>query len=68
MSSLCPGLREQDRQSSDDRNMPVIKARSQEERKQVTSGCKVNTLAKEADTLQEIADILLMLKQRKKEG
>ncbi|XP_067345989.1 uncharacterized protein [Channa argus] len=37
-------------------------------REEVTSTTKVNRLSKETKTLQEIADILLLLKQFKKEG
>ncbi|XP_045577848.1 uncharacterized protein redic1 isoform X2 [Salmo salar] len=40
---------------------------SAEEREEVTAESGVNRLSEEVETLQEIADILLMLKQRKKD-
>ncbi|XP_051802267.1 uncharacterized protein LOC110968192 isoform X2 [Acanthochromis polyacanthus] len=45
-----------------------LKAPSDEGKEEVTSGTGVIELSKEAETLQEIADILLLMKQRKKEG
>lgn len=48
-------------------NSPLSKDVSGEERKEDTSSGKVNTLSEEAKTLQEIADILLLLKQREME-
>ncbi|CAJ1054412.1 uncharacterized protein LOC117805365 isoform X1 [Xyrichtys novacula] len=41
---------------------------SHERREEVNSARRVNRLSEEAQTLQEIADILLLLKQRKEEG
>uniref|UniRef100_A0AAQ6APX7 Uncharacterized protein n=1 Tax=Amphiprion ocellaris TaxID=80972 RepID=A0AAQ6APX7_AMPOC len=45
-----------------------LKAPSDEGKEEVTSGTGVIGLSEEAETLQEIADILLFMKQRKKEG
>lgn len=45
----------------------MMKDLSAEVREELTSDTRVNRLSEETETLQEIADILLMLKQRKKE-
>lgn len=37
-------------------------------REEVTSATRANRLSEDTGTLQEIADILLLLKQRKEEG
>ncbi|KAK2858857.1 hypothetical protein Q5P01_003477 [Channa striata] len=44
-------------------NVSLMKGCSDEVRKEVTSAAKVNRLSEEAQTLQEIADVLLVLKQ-----
>ncbi|XP_044042790.1 uncharacterized protein LOC122871572 isoform X2 [Siniperca chuatsi] len=49
-------------------NGRLMKDLSNDVREEVTSATRVNRLSEEAETLQEIADILLLLKQRKKEG
>lgn len=46
----------------------MMKDLSTEVREELTSDTRVNRLSEEAETLQEIADILLLLKQRKKDG
>ncbi|CAK6949779.1 uncharacterized protein LOC122974860 isoform X2 [Scomber scombrus] len=50
------------------KNGPMMKDLSAEVKEELTSDTRVNRLSEEAETLQEIADILLLLKQRKKEG
>ncbi|KAM7366981.1 hypothetical protein PAMP_014911 [Pampus punctatissimus] len=49
-------------------NGPLMKDHSDDMREEVTSASRVNRLTEEPETLEEIADILLLLKQRKKEG
>ncbi|KAM7378051.1 hypothetical protein PAMA_013109 [Pampus argenteus] len=49
-------------------NCPLMKDHSDDMREEVTSATRVNRLAEEPETLEEIADILLLLKQRKEEG
>ncbi|XP_041833626.1 uncharacterized protein LOC121634776 isoform X2 [Melanotaenia boesemani] len=48
-------------------NSPLVKDVAGEEKEESTSAGKCNALSEEAEMLQEIADILLLLKQRKKE-
>lgn len=45
-----------------------MKNLSSEVKEEVTSATRVNSCSEEAETLLEIADILLLLKQRKEEG
>ncbi|XP_033987515.1 uncharacterized protein LOC117483327 isoform X2 [Trematomus bernacchii] len=47
-------------------NGRLVKDLSNESREEVTSASRANRLSEEAETLQEIADILLLLRQRKK--
>ncbi|XP_026182095.1 uncharacterized protein redic1 isoform X2 [Mastacembelus armatus] len=49
-------------------NGPLMKNLSDEGKEEVTSSTRVKRLSKKAETLQEIADILLLLKQKTKEG
>ncbi|XP_034090225.1 uncharacterized protein LOC117558274 isoform X3 [Gymnodraco acuticeps] len=46
-------------------NGRLVKDLSNEAREEVTSASRANRLSEEAETLQEIADILLLLRQRK---
>ncbi|KAM4614939.1 uncharacterized protein ACJ7VT_010164 [Polymixia lowei] len=48
-------------------NGPLIKDLGEDKREEVTSASRVNKLSGEVETLQEIAGILLMLKQRRSE-
>ncbi|XP_071370364.1 uncharacterized protein [Centroberyx affinis] len=68
MSSQDGGGRDERGKQDLVENGPLMKALPEEEREEVASAGRVNRLSEEAETLQEIADILLMLKQRKKEG
>ncbi|XP_071358031.1 uncharacterized protein [Trachinotus anak] len=49
-------------------NEPPMKDLLDNAREEVTSATRVNRPPEEAETLQQIADILLLLKQREKEG
>ncbi|XP_042259383.1 uncharacterized protein LOC121890857 isoform X2 [Thunnus maccoyii] len=70
--SMTEGKGEQDGEGREERgqqeNGPLMKDFSDEVREELTSTTRVNRLSEEAETLQEIADILLLLKQRKREG
>lgn len=59
-ASLMKGLSKEERGK--------VNRLSEEERENITSASGVNRLSEESETLKEIADILLMLRQRKKEG
>ncbi|XP_078137643.1 uncharacterized protein redic1 isoform X2 [Sander vitreus] len=65
-------LGKENREGRDERgqqeNGRLVKDLSSEVREEVTSATRANTLPEEGETLQEIADILLMLKQRKEVG
>nr|XP_020494468.1 uncharacterized protein LOC109987655 isoform X1 [Labrus bergylta] len=69
--SMTYGKGEENREGKDERgqeeNGRLMKDLSNEVREEVTCATKVNRLAEETQTLQEIADILLLLKQRKDE-
>lgn len=71
-SALVSDLGKETREGRDERgqkeNGRVMKDLSTEVREEVTSATSVNRLSEDAKTLQEIADILLLLKQRKREG
>lgn len=49
-------------------NGPLMKHLSDSAREEAASATRVNRSSEEAETLHEIADILLLLKQRKNEG
>ncbi|GAA6233312.1 uncharacterized protein LOC120799693 isoform X4 [Lates japonicus] len=72
LDALTDGRGKENGEGRDERgkqeNGPLMKGSSEEVREEVTSATTVNRLSEEAETLQEIADILLLLKQREKEG
>lgn len=68
-SALVSNLGKENQEGRDERgqqeNGRLMKVLSSEVREEVTSAARVDRLSDEAETLQEIADILLLLKQRK---
>ncbi|XP_045928051.1 uncharacterized protein LOC123984878 [Micropterus dolomieu] len=70
--SMTDGRGKENQEGRDERgqqeNGRLMKVLSSEVREEVTSAARVDRLSDEAETLQEIADILLLLKQRKGEG
>ncbi|XP_037617238.1 uncharacterized protein LOC119483197 [Sebastes umbrosus] len=67
--SITGGRGKENREGREERgqqeNGRVMKDLSIEAREEVTSGIRANGLSEEAETLQEIADILLLLKQKR---
>ncbi|KAI3366862.1 hypothetical protein L3Q82_009517 [Scortum barcoo] len=70
--SITDGRGKENRECKHERrqqeNGRLIEDLSNEERVEVTSAIGVNRLSEKAETLEEIADILVLLKQRKTEG
>uniref|UniRef100_UPI0037E92377 uncharacterized protein n=1 Tax=Semicossyphus pulcher TaxID=241346 RepID=UPI0037E92377 len=68
---MTDGRGKENREGRDERgreeNGRLMKDPSNEVREEVTSTTRVNRLSEETETLQEIADILLLLKHRKEE-
>lgn len=68
-SALISELAKENKEGRNERgqreNGRLMKDLANEVREEVTSATRADRLSEEAETLQEIADILLLLKQRK---
>lgn len=65
---FCSNVSNLGQENKEHENCPPMTSFSDQGREEGTSGTKVNIVSKEAEMLQEIVNILLLLKQRKIQG